>query len=103
MGRLNPQRRAALRTLRAQQYAQRLVLDAKNGHAVKSHGVNSTMDFNLFDPVGSVVPNGRGWEFNSAPKGSVKAAGHLREGTKIAKPGARLVMPKKAYRVFARD
>jgi hypothetical protein len=103
MGRLNPQRRAALKQARAAQYAMRMVLDAKNEHAVKSHAVDSCMVMDLFNPVGATPPNSRGWEFSSAPKGSVKAAGHMRDGTKIGKPGIRLVMPSKGKQRFARD
>lgn len=102
MGRLNPQRRAALKALRQRQYAERLVLDLKNSHNVKSHAlaaVGLTLDQT---PVGHPKANARGWEFGKAPSGSVKAAGHLREGMSIPKPGTRLVMPSKGHKMFSR-
>lgn len=100
MGRINPQRRAALKAKRASQFALRLALDLKERHSVGSHAVRTPE----LEPVGNPKPNARGWEFGQAPKGSVKAAGHKDKSLAVpVRFGIVQERKTKRYRVFGRD
>jgi hypothetical protein len=105
MGRLNPQRRAALREQRAKQYAVRLVLDLKERVCVKSGPARSS--FTNTKPVGNPRPNARSWEMSRVvPKGSVRARGHLDKGLSadVKHDGTRFVPKTKGrLKLFSRE